>query len=278
MVKSETIAVDATGAFIPELGPTEVGFVVMYNDEPVEGATVSLISKTLSPQIFQAVTDANGFAKFDTRELYPPEIHFPCEFFKEEKWLLAVHVEGSDLAYFADDWSGECQMAYYIKLEKYTTVPTFYVEFETRDILGADLFAKIASEIEAWALKQEGFTDVRVEKVSDTVFRVYFKPPWSKESPLVIFFGATWSFVIALVLFVVALGLIYLIGWKFGRKTVVAIAGIGILLLLFLILLAIKPKERSLPPRGTGLITGRAGERRGGRPRTEEERLRRHYG
>lgn len=33
-----------------------------------------------------------------------------------------------------------------------------------------------------------------------------------------------------------------------------------------------------LPPRGTGLITGRAGERRAGQPRTEEERAKRHYG
>jgi len=31
-----------------------------------------------------------------------------------------------------------------------------------------------------------------------------------------------------------------------------------------------------LPPRGTGLKEGRAGERRGGSPRTEEERLERH--
>ena len=34
----------------------------------------------------------------------------------------------------------------------------------------------------------------------------------------------------------------------------------------------------SLPKRGTGLRTGRAGERRYGEPRTEEERLARHYG
>jgi len=33
-----------------------------------------------------------------------------------------------------------------------------------------------------------------------------------------------------------------------------------------------------LPPRGTGLVTGRAGERRLGKPRTEEERLARHFG
>jgi len=32
-----------------------------------------------------------------------------------------------------------------------------------------------------------------------------------------------------------------------------------------------------LPPRGTGLLTGRAGPRRGGNPRTEAERRARHY-
>lgn len=32
----------------------------------------------------------------------------------------------------------------------------------------------------------------------------------------------------------------------------------------------------TLPPRGTGLLTGRAGPRRGGRPRGEAERARRH--
>jgi len=34
----------------------------------------------------------------------------------------------------------------------------------------------------------------------------------------------------------------------------------------------------SLPTKGTGLQTGRAGERRYGYPRTDEERLARHYG
>lgn len=34
----------------------------------------------------------------------------------------------------------------------------------------------------------------------------------------------------------------------------------------------------ALPPRGTGLETGQAGARRTGEPRTEEERLARHYG
>ncbi|MBA7490229.1 hypothetical protein ES702_00764 [subsurface metagenome] len=34
----------------------------------------------------------------------------------------------------------------------------------------------------------------------------------------------------------------------------------------------------SLPSRMTGLRTGRAGERRGGVPRTEAERYTRHYG
>lgn len=34
--------------------------------------------------------------------------------------------------------------------------------------------------------------------------------------------------------------------------------------------------SQALPPRGTGLDTGRAGERRGGQPRTEEERKKRH--
>jgi len=34
---------------------------------------------------------------------------------------------------------------------------------------------------------------------------------------------------------------------------------------------------QELPPRGTGLITGRAGPRRGGQPRTEEERRERHF-
>lgn len=34
--------------------------------------------------------------------------------------------------------------------------------------------------------------------------------------------------------------------------------------------------QTRLPPRGTGLILGTAGERRAGQPRTEEERLERH--
>lgn len=34
--------------------------------------------------------------------------------------------------------------------------------------------------------------------------------------------------------------------------------------------------SEKLPPRGTGLLTGRAGERRAGEPRTEGERRKRH--
>jgi len=36
------------------------------------------------------------------------------------------------------------------------------------------------------------------------------------------------------------------------------------------------PNQVQLPPRGTGLLLGTAGERRAGQPRTEEERLERH--
>ena len=39
---------------------------------------------------------------------------------------------------------------------------------------------------------------------------------------------------------------------------------------------SLNPNQVQLPPRGTGLLLGTAGERRAGRPRTEEERLERH--
>ena len=39
---------------------------------------------------------------------------------------------------------------------------------------------------------------------------------------------------------------------------------------------ASNPNQAQLPPRGTGLLLGTAGERRAGVPRTEEERLERH--
>ena len=39
---------------------------------------------------------------------------------------------------------------------------------------------------------------------------------------------------------------------------------------------ASNPNQVQLPPRGTGLLLGTAGERRAGQPRTEEERLERH--
>ena len=39
---------------------------------------------------------------------------------------------------------------------------------------------------------------------------------------------------------------------------------------------ASNPNQVQLPPRGTGLLLGTAGERRAGVPRTEEERLERH--
>jgi len=63
------------------------------------------------------------------------------------------------------------------------------------------------------------------------------------------------------------------------EKPSVALAGLGALALLLVpIALIAAEKRKSLPERGTGLRTGRAGERRAGKPRTEEERRRRHYG
>jgi len=50
-----------------------------------------------------------------------------------------------------------------------------------------------------------------------------------------------------------------------------------LLLLLALAFLADSGKKRELPERGTGIKTGRAGERRAGKPRTEAERRERHY-
>lgn len=46
---------------------------------------------------------------------------------------------------------------------------------------------------------------------------------------------------------------------------------------ILLALLARGKKKSKLPEKGTGLETGRAGERRAGKPRTEAERERRHY-
>lgn len=40
----------------------------------------------------------------------------------------------------------------------------------------------------------------------------------------------------------------------------------------------IEAEKKEPPPRGTGLETGKAGERRAGKPRTEEERRLRHWG
>lgn len=45
----------------------------------------------------------------------------------------------------------------------------------------------------------------------------------------------------------------------------------------WLLLLLLAKKKSKLPEKGTGLETGRAGERRAGKPRTETERERRHY-
>ena len=62
-----------------------------------------------------------------------------------------------------------------------------------------------------------------------------------------------------------------------GAKPLIP-AGLGALALLLVPVALIAAERRKLPERGTGLATGRAGERRAGKPRSEEERRRRHYG
>ena len=222
-----TVKVEA----VPE---DRVLFRVLKNGEPVAGATVEHIQQTsvvagvetpiLSPTSDIKTTDENGEVEYLQRADMD-----------KDKWTTIAYIPNTALGFLKSEWILTHGESYDLKLKEYKKPPTMFMEFKLRDVIGAEAFGTLLGAVKAWNLEHAGFKNVKVLGKGTRRVRVEFTAPFSEESPLIVWFGATTKGIIALILVVVALGIVIIAAWKFGEKAVVT-AGIGLFLLLLLAL------------------------------------------
>ena len=215
-------------------------FRILKNGEPVAGATVERIQQTsvvagietpiLSPVRNVKTADENGEVMY----LHEAE-------YDKDKWTVFAYIPNTGFGFLKSEWILTHGTAHDIKLKEYTKPPTMFVEFKLRDIIGAEQYGAVLGAVEKWNLEHAGFTNVKVLGKGTRKVKVEFTPPFSEASPLLIGFAATTKGLIAMVLVVVALGIIFISLWKFGEKVAVA-AGAGAAFIIALALLS-KRKE-----------------------------------
>lgn len=206
---------------IPLIPEDSIGFRIVKDREPVEGARVTLCTKGLIPVTFERTTDARGRALFSTYDLVADMI--PPDTVKEIPWLFFANIPESDYAIWKDDVKFENEKLYTYTLKRYTKVPTFFIKIELRDIIGAEAFASIAAKIQEKALEWAGLEVVKVEGAGTRTVTIQFRPPWH-SSPFVISWSAWWFCLSCLAIIYV----LYMLKWSFGELAPV-VTGLGII-------------------------------------------------
>lgn len=215
-------------------------FRVLKNGEAVAGATVERIQQTsfvagvhtpiLSPVRNIKTTDENG------EVMYPHTTESD-----KNKWTVVAYIPNTGFGFLKSEWILTHGTSHDIKLKEYKKPPTMFVEFKLRDVIGAEQYGTLLGAVEKWNLEHAGFTDVKVLGKGTRKIKVEFTPPFSEASPLLIGFAATTKGLVAMVLVVIALGIIFISLWKFGEKVAVA-AGAGAAIIILLALLSRRKK------------------------------------
>lgn len=224
-------------------------FKVTYDGKPVENAIVELITKSL-PVVKYTLPQTNnyGITSLNVYEIAPETVSYDYEllknWFKEQKWLIWAYKDNSDIAYWKCDVSFEIEKEYELTLKKYTKEPTFFITFELKDVIGAELFGSLLVEIEKLQLQFQGLKVTKIEGSGTKKITIYFIPPFEKHSPLTIMFSATTGFVIAVITLVAGIiSTFILLKWIFGESAP-AIASVALLIVgLSLLLYERRKKE-----------------------------------
>lgn len=222
-----------------------VAFRITDRDgNPVYGANVILCTKGIIPTSHKRVTDLAGIVQFSAYEL----VHeLPPETIKEIPWLFMADIPDSEYAYWKDDVKFETGVLHIIKLKKYKEVPTFWIKFELKDVIGRDLFASVLTQIESWILGWAGFEITEIKGAGTKTVTIYFKPPWH-SSPFVFTLTATTGFILALIIFFGGIILLLIVAkWTFGELAAAVGLG-GIALLIIGLLLVAKPVVKKITP------------------------------
>jgi len=229
---------------VPEIPEEYVGVRVLLGGRPVSGATVSIISKGVVPvKLFEKTTDESGVAMFNVREMLEEllEMAVPDELLEsieEQDFLLFAYVDGSPYGYWKDDARFKLGEVKAVSLKEYARVPTFFVKFYLKDVVGAEVFSRILSAIEQQLLPRfAGVEVVKVEGEGTRELTIYFRPPFERGS-IIIHFSASKGFVIGLTVLIVGIiGTLVLARWAFGE----ALPPVTGMLLLTIVAVAVAP-------------------------------------
>jgi len=217
--------------------------------EPVQGANVVMMAETWDAPSIGKTTDEYGEAYFWHSELTLVVLGDPTA----DKWIIMADIPASEYGYIKSDFTlsisttqGQLLQA---TLKHYKEVPTLYIKFTMKDVIGADLWASIITTVNNWILSWAGYTIVSTEGQGTNTITIKFKPPWSASSPFAITLTATALGVAALVILIVGIIAVLVVSkWTFGEWTAPIVGGI-ILLLLIPALAALVPKVKEEAPK-----------------------------
>lgn len=244
MVKSDEASASAV-----EVPPFSFVLRFYYSRKPVVDCKVWLVSKGLSPLIWEKTTDQGGGVIYSAEEIlasiipqpppYPENVLLGVE---DMEFLLIAGKE--DVGYIKDVLKFKLNKVYDFSMKKYTEAPRLFIKFDLKDVIGAELFSSLVGQIEAWILGQSGFEIVGIEGSGTKSVTVVFKPPFISHSPISIGWMAIPPFIKGLILLVISvIVLIIVLRWSFGEYGGVAF-GLGFLFLFLILALSGRRKEQ----------------------------------
>jgi hypothetical protein len=167
-------------------------------------------------------TDANGIVDFSVLDFAFNGLYNPITGHLVNPYLVLAYLDDTPYGAWNDGLTVKFGTAYTIPLKTYKVVPTFFLRFELRDVIGRDLFAQLVASIESFMISWAGFNVTKVEGVGTNAVTIYFQPRWRSASPLAaIAWAGLVDFVKALIILVVAIVIaLVVLRFVFGESAV----------------------------------------------------------
>jgi len=196
-----------------------IQFKILKDNKPLAGAKVTIMDKGLSPKTITKETDSEGVARFNIFDfilvygIQVTLIGIP------QPWLILAYQPESPYGAWKDEVRLQWGKQQLYTLKHYTEVPTFYMKFTLKDIIGRDLFASVIAAIEQFMLGWAGFKVTKVKGQGTNSLTIYFQPPFTESSPIsVVGFAAIPAWQIALILLLVGIVFLVVLKWTFGEE------------------------------------------------------------
>lgn len=219
---------------------------ILKDELPAVGAKVNLVTKGVIPARFTRTADADGTVIFSVDDILPSPV--TPEAFKKIPWLFMAYIDNSEHGIWKDQAFFELGKSYTFKLKKYKEVPTFFVKMQLRNIIGAELFSNLVTEVEKTALESAGLEVIKVKGQGTRTVEIQFKPPWH-GSPLVIEWAEAWFCIKVLTVAAAIIAILVVSKWSFGEVGVGVAGGLGMAIIILALLSAPKVvKRREITP------------------------------